>query len=235
MICIAGLIQARMGSSRLPGKVMLPIRSKPMIGHIIDRLQRVEGLAGIVVATTTDPRNDALVAYAQSREADVYREKIEDDIAARLLGAARLMRADAVLKINGDCPLADPAVLQKLTDVFRAVADADYVSNKIEWTYPEGLSAEVIATRALDWCALHLTDPGERELVANYVRDHRERFKTVSVTGSQDLSRHRWVVDTPEDFSFVSRIFDALSPQGSIFSMHEILQAIENIHNHSAN
>jgi spore coat polysaccharide biosynthesis protein SpsF (cytidylyltransferase family) len=224
---IAGLVQARMGSSRLPGKVMLSIRGRPMIGHLMDRIERVAGLAGIVVATTVDPRNDALADYARSRGVEVHRERGEDDIASRLLGAARLMRADAVLKVNGDCPLVDPAVLQQLVDAFRAAGEADYASNKVEWTFPEGLSAEVIATRALDWCAENLADPVDRELVANYIRDHRDRFKVVSVTSPRNLSRHRWVVDTPEDFVFITRIFDVLSSRGSVFGLDDILKAIE--------
>ncbi len=220
---IAGLIQARMGSTRLPGKVMLPICGKPLVGHVIDRLEAVAGLNDIVLATTADPRNEPLVAYARERGLVVHREEAEDDIAARLAGAARAVDADAVLKINSDCPLADVAVLQRLVDVFRRAGDADYVSNKIEWTYPEGLSAEVIATRALEWCDANLADPRCRELVANWIRDHGERFKTVSVTGDEDLSHHGWVVDTPEDFEFVTHVFEALYRDGELFGLHDIL------------
>jgi spore coat polysaccharide biosynthesis protein SpsF len=226
---IAGLIQARMGSSRLPGKVMRPIGGKPVVGHIIDRIERVSGLCGVVLATTVDPRNDPLVDYVKSRAVLVYREPDEDDIAARLLGAARVVQADAILKLNGDCPLADPGILQDMVDTFRVDPSVDYVSNKIVWTYPEGLSAEVIATRALAWCASALTDPEDRELVANYIRDHTARFTVRSMIGDRDLSRHRWVIDTQEDFAFVSRIFEVLAPQGSVFGLDSILRAVERV------
>src|SRR3989304_2895228 len=141
MTRIAGLIQARMGSTRLPGKVMLDLAGKPMVGHIIDRLQAVPGLCGIVLATTVDSRNDGLVEYARSRGLSVYRAQGEDDIAERLAGAAKLMRADAILKVNGDCPLVDPEVLWRLVAAFESAGDADYASNKIIWTYPMGLTA----------------------------------------------------------------------------------------------
>lgn len=224
---LAGLIQARMGSTRLPGKMMLPIRGKPLVGHLVDRLKRVSGLSNLILATTADPRNDGLVEYAKSRGLLVHRETAENDITARLLGAAEAAEADAILKLNGDCPLADPAVLQILVDRFCAEPGVDYVSNKIVWTYPEGLSGEVIATRALAWCAAHLTDSLERELVANYIRDHRDRFSVRSVTHVRDLSRHRWVVDTPEDFAFVARVFEILAPQGTIFDLDTILRTVE--------
>jgi len=115
---------------------MLPICGKPLVGHVIDRLEAVPGLSGIVLATTADPRNKPLVAYARERGVIVHREEAEDDIAARLAGAAWAARADAVLKVNSDCPLADVGVLRRLVDVFRVACDADYVSNKIGWTYP---------------------------------------------------------------------------------------------------
>jgi spore coat polysaccharide biosynthesis protein SpsF len=207
--------------------MMLPIRGKPLVGHLIDRLERVTGLNNLVLATTADTRNNELVKYSKNRGLLIHREPGEDDLAARLLGAARVAEADAILKVNGDCPLADPVVLQTLVDTFRSHPDVDYVSNKIVWTFPEGLSGEVIATRALTWCDAHLTDPLDREFVANYIRDHDDRFSVRSVVHTRDLSHHRWVVDTPEDFVFVSRVFEMLSSKGSVFDLDSILGVVE--------
>lgn len=223
MTRVAGLVQARMGSSRLPGKVMLPICGVPLIGHIFDRLEKVAGLCGTVLATTADPRNDAMVDYARGRGIAVHRERDEEDLAARLLGSARLLQADAILKINGDCPLVDIPLAQRHVRVFLDSGGVDYVSNKIKWTYPEGLSTEVISQSALEWCNEHLANPEDRHLVANWVRDHPQQFKIVSITGDRDLSRHRWTVDTPEDFAFVRRVFEALDRTDHLFGLDDVL------------
>jgi len=219
MARVAGLIQARMGSTRLPGKVMRELAGKPMVGHIIERLETVPGLCGVVLATTADPRNEGLADYARARGLAVYRAQGEDDIAERLLGAARLMRADAILKVNGDCPLVDPAVLAELLEAF--TDGTDYVSNKIEPSYPLGLSAEVIATRALEWCDANLEAPQDRELVANWIKEHPGRFKQVSVVSRRGLGHLNWTVDTPEDFAFVEEIFAALG--GRLFGLDDVL------------
>jgi spore coat polysaccharide biosynthesis protein SpsF (cytidylyltransferase family) len=219
---IAGLVQARMGSTRLPRKVMLPLAGRPLVGHIFDRLRRVPGLSGLVLATTRDPANDPLAAFAAAEGALVFRARGEDDIAERLAGAAALAGADAILKVNGDCPLVDPAVLSLLVERYR-LGDVDYVSNKIVWTWPEGLSAELIGRVALDWCDANLTTPADREFVANWIRDHGERFRVASVEGSRDLSHHRWTVDTPEDYAFMQRVFAALHPRDPVFGLDAVL------------
>jgi spore coat polysaccharide biosynthesis protein SpsF len=227
MTRVTGLVQARMGSLRLPGKVMLPICGVPLIGHIFDRIEKVSGLCGTVLATTADPRNDAMTDYAHKRGIAVYRERDEEDLVSRLLGAAQLLHADAILKINGDCPMVDVQLMQKHLRVFMDSDDADYVSNKIKWTFPEGLSTEVISTQALAWCNDHLQDAEDRHLVANWIRDHPQQFKVVSVKGDRDLSGHRWTVDTPEDFAFITRIFDALDRTDHYFGLDDILVYLE--------
>jgi len=219
---IAGLVQARMASTRLRGKAMLPLAGKPLVGHIFERLRHVEGLAGICLATTRDGRNDALAAYAESESVTVFRGESEDDIVGRLAGAAAAANCEAILKVNGDCPLVDPAVLQLLVERFRQ-GDVDYVSNKILWTWPEGLSAEVIARSAIDWCDANLANPAEREFVANWIRDHRERFRVASVEGGRDLSRNKWTVDTPDDYALMQRIFAALYPDNPVFGADAVL------------
>jgi spore coat polysaccharide biosynthesis protein SpsF len=227
MARIAGLVQARMGSTRLPGKVMLPICGEPLIGHIFDRLEKVPGLCGTVLATTVDSRNDAMAAYARDRNITVYRENNEEDLAARLIGAAHALQCDAILKINGDCPLVDVALMQRHVLAFKSAEDVDYVSNKIKWTFPEGLSTEVISTRALAWCDENLTKAEDRHLVANWIRDHPQRFKVMSITGERDLSRYQWTVDTPEDYVFVTRIFQALERDNHFFGLNDILAHLE--------
>jgi len=224
---IVGLVQARMGSTRLPGKVMMPLAGKPLVGHIFDRLNAVRGLMGVVLATTFDPRNEKLVEYARQCGVWVYRAVDEDDIAERLYGAAKMISADAILKVNADCPLVDPTILGALVGTYHSKDDVDYVSNKIEWSYPEGLSAEVISKRALAWCDAHLLGDEDRELVANWIRDHTDQFAQISVTGEQNLSQYGWAVDTPEDFVFVEGVFDSLYTEDPLFGMNQILAYVK--------
>lgn len=216
-----------MGSTRVPGKVMLPLAGRPVIWHIQDRLRRTRGVAEVVLATTRDPRNDAMAAYAEEIGLQVHRAEVEDDIAGRLAGAVRQTGAEAVLKVNGDCPLADPEVMGLLVDRFRAEAGMDYVSNKSVWSYPLGLSVEMISRRALEWCDENLAEPGDRELVADWIRRHPERFRVASVESARDLSHHHWAVDEPEDVRFMEEVFGALYRDGEAFGMAEVLDYLD--------
>lgn len=218
---IVGLVQARMGSSRLPGKVLKPLCGRPLVGHIFDRLRATPGVADVILATTMDPRNDALAAFSERENVRVFRATAEDDIAARLAGACRISGADAVLKVNGDCPLVDPAILRLLVARFE-IGDVDYVSNKVRWTWPEGMSAEVIGAKAIYACDEQLTGARERELVANHTRDCGE-FRVASVEGDKDLTHHKWSVDTLTDFEEVSRIFEACYPRNKLFGIDDVL------------
>lgn len=216
-----------MGSTRLPGKVMMELAGKPLIWHINDRLRRTPGLDDVVLATTHDPRNDAMVRYAYDLGMTVYRAEAENDIARRLVGAAHCVGAQAILKVNGDCPLVDPGVMAVMVDRFARASLIDYVSNKIVWTYPLGLSAEVISSEALEWCDANLTTEQDRELVSDWIRDHPDRFRVLSVEGAQDLSPHNWMIDEPSDFQFVSSIFDALYTAEGTFGMVEVLEFLD--------
>jgi spore coat polysaccharide biosynthesis protein SpsF (cytidylyltransferase family) len=227
MTRLVGLVQARMGSTRLPGKVMKPLAGVPLVGHIFDRLLATPGVSGVVLSTTRDPRNDPLVEYARGRGIPTDRGPREDDIAERLHRSAGLAEADAILKVNGDCPLIDPAILARMTQAWFADTGLDYVSNKIVWTWPEGLSAEIISRRALAWCDDNLNDASERELVASWICDRPDRFRRRSIEGERDLTAYGWAVDTPDDFDFVAQIFDALHQDGRIFGLEEILDLLE--------
>ena len=226
---IWGLIQARMGSTRLPGKVLLDLAGKPLIWHVTERLRRVPGLDGIVVASTADPQNDALAEFAAREGLSIHRHPQEDDIAGRLAGTVRELGATAILKINGDCPLVDPRVLTRLLDRYLGQAGLDYVSNKSIKTYPLGLSAEVIAARPLLWCDGNLRSAVDREYVADWIRNHTDRFAVASIEHERDLSQHGWMVDTPEDLAFVQDIFARLYRNGEVFGMEQVLAILGDV------
>jgi spore coat polysaccharide biosynthesis protein SpsF len=223
MTNIIGIIQARMGSSRIPGKAMIDLAGKPLIWHMIDRMRRVKGITELILATTDDPRNKPLIDYCKSQGLKAFQHPEEDDLAGRISGAIRNVAGDIVLKTGGDCPLIDPAVLQKMVDIAVAEGNADFVSNRVQWSYPLGLSADVISRKAIEWCDKNLSKPEDRELFALYVRDHTERFKVVPVINGKDLSHHVWTVDEPEDLVFMRRIFDALYVKDQVFSMEDVL------------
>ncbi|MEQ8603692.1 MAG: NTP transferase domain-containing protein [Marivibrio sp.] len=219
-----GVLQARMGSSRVPGKAMTDLAGEPLIGHMIRRMRAVRGVGEIVLATTTDPRNDPLVDYCASLGVEAVRHPKEDDLAGRIALAIRGRPGRTILKTGGDCPFIDPAVLQRMVDAAEADPEADFISNRVEWSYPLGLSADVVSRRAIEWADSNLTAPEDRELFALWIRDHPERFKVVPIVHDVDLSHHNWCVDTPEDLAFARRVFSSLYAQDPCFGMEAVLR-----------
>ena len=224
VICV---IQARMGSSRVPGKAMLDLAGRPLLWHMIDRMRRVRGVETLILATTADPRNDPMAAFAEREGLGVVRHPVEDDLAGRIAGAIRDVPGDIVLKTGGDCPLIDPDVLQRMVDVAVAAGDADFVSNRVQWSYPLGLSADVLSRGAIEWCDAALTAPEDRELFAVYIRDHPDRFKVVPIVHHENLSHHGWTVDEPADVVFMRDIFDHLYREGEVFGMNAVLDYLQ--------
>jgi len=194
-----------------------------MIGHIITRLQSIYDLDGVVVATTSDPRNEPMISYVKTYGASIYVSPYENDIAERLTGAAKMTKADAILKVNGDCPLIDPDILNQMLQLFHESKSIDYLSNKIKWTFPLGMSAEIISAKALIWCHENLIEEIDRELVANWIRDHPDIFNILSFEGNQNLSHHQWCVDTHEDLVEVENIYKHLYPADPLFGLKKIL------------
>jgi len=215
-----------MGSSRLPGKALADLAGKPLVWHMIDRMRRVTGVGNIVLATTTDPRNEPLVAFCEAEGMGVYRHPEEDDLAGRIAGAIQGHDAEIILKTGGDCPLIDPDVLQKMVDTARAADRADFVSNRIDWSYPLGLSADVVSRSSIEWCDAHLTAPEDRELFALYIRDHPDQFAVIPIRNDRDLSHLNWCVDTPEDYALMQRIFETLYRPGACFGMQDVLDLL---------
>tara|TARA_R110002167_G_scaffold182511_1_gene382891 strand:+ start:443 stop:1120 length:678 start_codon:yes stop_codon:yes gene_type:complete len=213
-----------MGSSRLPGKVMMPLAGEPLFLRIGERMAQVSGLSGVILATTTDPRNDAMAALAADHGMVVARWAAEDDIAGRLKLALDLSGAEALLKINADCPLADPAIMQLVLDAYLAGPDPDVASNKVEPSYPLGYSVELISARALRWCERNLREAEDRELVIKWILDRPERFPAVSVRCESDHSHLNLTVDTPEDYALMAEIYSALHGHDPLFGMEPVLR-----------
>lgn len=218
---ILAVLQARASSRRLPNKVLLPILGEPMLARQIERVKRAKRIDKLVLATSINAE-DAPVADVGARTGvGVYRGSL-DDVLDRYFQAAAPHQPDYVVRLTGDCPLADPAVIDRVID---AVVEGgfDYGTNAIQATWPDGLDCEVMTFAALtrNWREGKTTV--EREHVTPYIYNHPDLFKIIHVKGESDLSGLRWTVDEPRDFEFVTRIYDALYPQNPAFTSDDVL------------
>lgn len=218
---ILAVLQARMSSTRLPGKVMKPILGVPMIGRQIERLRRCETLDRLVIATSDQPDDDPLAAYGESLGVSVFRGSLTD-VLGRFHGAVQAHGpADTVVRLTGDCPLADWSVIDRVVHAHRD-GGFDYTSNVAERTFPHGLDVEVVRAEALATAWREAADPYEREHVMPFLYRRPERFRLGSVTGPQNRAALRWTVDLPSDFTFVEQVYAALYPQNPAFTSDDV-------------
>lgn len=219
------IVQARMGSSRLPGKVLKPILGRPLLSYQLERLRRCKAADRLVIATTDKPADDAIAAFCAEEAVAVTRGS-EDDVLGRYHGALERFPAQTVVRVTADCPLIDPALLDELIGVF-AGGGFDFVSNMLQPTYPYGMAVEVMTAAALREAHREARDTAEREHVTLFIYRRPQRYRLKSVTMSPDLSRHRWTVDTPEDFELVSRILGDLYLRKPQFTMADVLALLD--------
>lgn len=213
------IVQARVGSTRLPNKVMKPIAGVPMIELLLCRLEKSKQIDQIVLATSTDERNTPLVEHVQRLGYTCVRGS-ESDVLDRYLVAARQAQADVVVRITGDCPLIDSALVDQVIEQFRAEG-VDYLSNTAPASYPDGLDTEVFTLQALERAGRESQDPFDHEHVTPYLRKPG-LYKTGAMQHSEDLSGLRWTVDEPADFEVVSQVFAHFAPNIH-FSWTEVL------------
>jgi spore coat polysaccharide biosynthesis protein SpsF len=223
---VVAVIQARMGSTRLPGKVLLPLAGKPLLARMVERVEAARELDGLVIATTTAPEDQPLVALASSLGVPVYRGH-PTDLIDRHLGAARALEADAVAKIPSDCPLIDPDIIDAVVTRFRR-GDVDYASNLHPATYPDGNDVEVMTLAALERADREATRPHEREHTTPWLWDSG-RFRVANVAWSRDLSMsHRLTIDYPEDYALIQATYEALwTASRPLFGLREILDYLD--------
>lgn len=216
---VVAIVQARMGSTRLPNKVMKPISGVPMIELLLARLAKSKQIDEIVLATSVDDRNTPLVEHVQKLGYTCVRGS-ESDVLDRYLVAARQAQADVVARITGDCPLIDPTLVDQVIAKFKADG-VDYLSNTAPASYPDGLDTEVFALQALERAGRESQDPFDHEHVTPYLRKPG-LYKTGAMQHSEDLSGLRWTVDEPADFDVVSQVFMHFAPNIH-FSWREVL------------
>ena len=217
------ILQARMSSKRLPGKVMAPVLGEPMIGRQIERLKRARRIDQLMVATSADPSDDELAAFCQGLDdVEVFRGALDDVLDRYLKALQRHPEADAVIRVTADCPLTDPALIDTVIDHHLDVG-ADYTSNTITRTYPHGLDVEVIRPAALQKAGEQARDPYDLEHVTPYVYRHPDRFRLAGVAQHKSQARLRWTVDVPTDLAFVRDVYAKLYPFNPEFTTEDIL------------
>ncbi|MEK6647284.1 MAG: glycosyltransferase family protein [Candidatus Firestonebacteria bacterium] len=220
---IVAIIQARMGSTRLPGKMLLNIAGKPTIQHVWERIRLSKMIDEIVLATGKDQDNDSLANWAEYNKVNFYRGS-ENDVLDRYYNAAKEAAADAVVRITGDCPLLDFQIVDKVVEEFQR-GDYDYVSNTHPPTFPDGLDVEVFSFAALKKAWTEARLKSEREHVTPYLWKHPEKFKLKNVIHSPDLSDLRWTLDTKEDLEFIKLITEEAERLND-FKMNTILKIV---------
>jgi spore coat polysaccharide biosynthesis protein SpsF len=200
------IIQARLGSTRLPRKVLLPLAGRPMLAHVIERVRRATRVDEVLVATTTNEADAEIVGLCEELDCPSFRGD-EQDVLDRYFQAAKARDASNVVRVTSDCPVIDPAIID---DVLGALADtgADYASNIApRRTFPRGLDTEAFTFATLERCWREATEPSSREHVTAFIYRHSEFFSLECVTHFKDCSAHRWTVDTPEDYALVERVY----------------------------
>lgn len=216
---IVAIVQARMGSTRFPNKVMRPIIGVPMIERLLNRLSKSRLINHIVLATSQDPENQLLAEHIQGLGYEIYQGS-EDDVLDRYYQVAQQVGAKIIVRVTGDCPLVDPEIVDYAISEFQS-EQVDYLSNFDPPTYPDGLDIEVFRFSALTQAWEMAKKPREREYVTPYIRESKS-FTHHSISYTEDHSSKRWTVDEPVDFTVIERVFQHFSPQNN-FSWLDVL------------
>ena len=224
---IVAAVQVRMGSTRLPGKALAEVVGRPMLWHLVNRLRFARRVDLVVIATSDESTDVPIRAFAETHDIP-YSAGSELDLIDRLYRTARQFGAYALVRITGDCPLADPHVVDKIVAAYLAQSDrVDYVTNTLPPTYPDGLDTEVYPVKTLERLWRGIEDPFWREWFPGYLWEHQDAFRTLNVVYPVDLSALRWTVDYEEDLTFVREVYRRLYREGEVFDMGDVLALME--------
>lgn len=215
------ILQARVSSSRLPGKVLLPILGEPMLFRQIERIRRAGRIDHLIVATSTDQSDDVLVGACAARGIPCARGSL-DDVLDRFVQCALPYQPETVVRLTGDCPLADPQLIDAMLQGFEE-SDYDYLSNASPPTFPDGLDVEVMRFSCLIEAHREAKLPSEREHVTPFLRAHPERFRLGNHVADVDRSGLRWTVDEEQDLEFIRSVYQRLYSAKPDFSTEDIL------------
>ncbi|MGE4065080.1 MAG: NTP transferase domain-containing protein [Rhodospirillaceae bacterium] len=224
---VVASVEARMGSSRLPGKVLMDINGKPSLSRLLARLRACRHLDDVVIATSTDPKDDAVAAWAESEGVSVYRGS-EDDVLQRVVDAQQFMKSDIVVEVTGDCPLLSAHVIDLGIETF-FTNDADVVTNARVPSFPMGADVQVFRTADLAWVAANISDAAVREHVSLYFYENPDKYRVIHLVAPTRWQgpRYRLQLDYEEDLRFIREIYARLEPRfGGTFDLDEIMDLL---------
>jgi len=225
---IVAVIEARMTSSRLPGKVLLKAAGKPMLEHLVNRLRAVPTINRIVLATTINESDNILENFSKKTGIDCFRGS-EEDVLERVIGAAEFARADVVVGITGDCPIIDPKIVEHTIEMFM-VNHCDYASNGHIRSFPDGMDTRVCKLETLKRSSTMTTNVLDREHVSLYIRNHPEIFKHLYLVAPPEL---HWpelglTLDERSDYELLKKVIEYFEPMNSLFGCRDVIELIKN-------
>lgn len=223
---IGVIIQARVGSSRLPGKVLLEVMGKTILEYVIERVRESKKLEQVIVATTNKKKDKPISDLAKKLKVDLYRGS-ENDVLDRYYQAAKKFQLEHIVRITADCPLIDSKVIDNVVDYYFD-SGADYSSNTLEETFPDGQDVEVFSLESLKEAWQNAELLSEREHVTSYIIKNKDSFKLTSFKNSTNLSLKRWTLDEKEDFVLIKSVIENLYPSNPGFRMDDILFFLRN-------
>lgn len=225
---VGAIIEARMTSTRLPGKVLLKACGKPLLAHLVERLKRAESLDELIIATTVNETDDPIVRLAEKMDVGYFRGS-EHDVLGRVLNAANRFNIDTIVEITGDCPALDPKVVDTCVTAFFK-NEVHFLANRIKPTYPGGMDVRVFSTQTLREVELiSRDDPAAREHVSLPITDNVEKYKIYSLEAPPELSMPDLNIelDEPDDYKMIKIVFEALYPENPQFDLSDIISYIK--------
>jgi spore coat polysaccharide biosynthesis protein SpsF len=227
---MSAIVQARMGSTRFPGKIMKKIEGKPVLWHVYDRLRHSKKLDSIIIATTILKEDDSVEDFCKENNILFSRGSVED-VLSRYFFTAQKFSCENIVRITSDCPVIDPEIIDSMIEQFFAEnkekINIDYLSNSLERTFPRGLEAEIFPFKTLEKTFNEATESYEKEHVTPYIYQHPELFKLKNYSSSKNYSNLRWTLDTNEDFQLMKEIYAILYDGDKIFLFNDILALME--------
>lgn len=219
------ILQARLSSTRLPGKVLLPILGRPMLELQVERILRSTKISELLIATSTSPEDEKIVALCLRLGIRYYQGQL-DDVLDRFYKAAEETGPENVIRLTGDCPLVDPSVIDRVVTYFESDT-FDYASNTLEPTFPDGLDVEVFTFSGLRRCWSEARLPSEREHVTPYFYSNPQIFKLGSYKDQINRSNIRWTVDEAADYELITKIYEGCYRNNAKFDMNDVLTFLE--------
>lgn len=222
---VIALVQARMGSSRLPGKVLKPLCGKPVVDHVIDRVEAAHAVDSVMVVTSIDANNLPLIHHVSGRGTGVFVGS-ENDVLDRYYQAAQLTQGDHFVRVTADCPVIDPELINSVVSAHLQLGNS-YTCNTDPPTWPDGLDVEVFTRTALETAWTEATSTHDREHVTPYIRTHKDRFPCSNVASEIDYAHHRWTLDEERDYQFLQAVFQLIERQTAVFGKDEVFSLLE--------